>query len=103
MLKNLLDENDKLKINTETVQNFDSLSTKLSLEHKIDIDKTSESDEDNDMSDISIEDVVDCYEFVKTVPEPTKVLISENSVEFARSSKDHNKVLKEEVVVYRKI
>ncbi|XP_052627050.1 uncharacterized protein LOC128133591 [Lactuca sativa] len=58
--------------------------------------------EDNDMSEISVEDVVDYSEFVKTEPETTKFVISENSVEFARSSKDRKKVLKEKDVVYRK-
>ena len=37
MLKNLLDENDKLKIKTETMQKFDSLNAKLSSKTKINI------------------------------------------------------------------
>ena len=39
MLKNLLHENDKLKLKAETIQKFDSLSTKLSSENKIDVEK----------------------------------------------------------------
>ena len=45
MLKNLLDENDKLKLRTETVQKFDSLNAKLSSENKIDVENASELNE----------------------------------------------------------
>ncbi|XP_023734201.1 uncharacterized protein LOC111882066 [Lactuca sativa] len=58
MLKQLLDEKDKKQINT------------------------SEFDEDSGMSEISVEDKVDCSEFVKHEPLQVKDLISENSVEF---------------------
>ena len=57
-------ENDKLKIKTETVQKFDSLSTKLSSENKIDAENASELNEDDDKSEISVEDEVDCSEFI---------------------------------------
>ena len=77
MLKNLLDENDKLKLRTETIQKFDSLSANLSSENKIDVENASELDEDDDMSEISVEVEVDCSEFVKSEPENHKNLISE--------------------------
>ena len=86
MLKKLLDEKDKEQIKSETVQKFDSLSTKLSSENKLDVKNVSEFDDESDMSKISIEDHTDCSEFVKTEPSPAKVLISQNSVEFARIS-----------------
>ena len=41
MLKNLLAENDKLKIKTETMKKFDSLNAKLSSETKINVENTS--------------------------------------------------------------
>ena len=103
MLKNLLDENDKLKIKTETIQKFDSLNAKLSSETKINVENTSEFDEDDDMSEIYVEDEVECSEFVKTKPKPTENLIFENSIEFARLSQNKSKVMKEKVVVYQKV
>ena len=66
MLKNLLDENDKLKLRTETIQKFDSLNANLSSENKIDVENASELNEDDNMSEISVEDTVDCSEFVKS-------------------------------------
>ena len=101
MLKNLLD--DRLKLRAETIQKFDSLSTKLSSENKIDVENASELNEDDDMSEISVEDEVDCSEFVKSEPENHKNLISENSVEFARLSQNKSPILEEKVVVYQKV
>ena len=103
MLKNLLDENDRLKLRAETIQKFDSLNANLSSETKIDVENTSELNEDDDMSEISVEDLVDCSELAKNEPKSHKNLISENSVEFARSSTDKSKVLKAKVVVYQKV
>ena len=88
ILKNLLDENDRLKLRAETIQKFDSLNANLSSENKIDVENTSELNEDDDMSEISIEDLVDYSELAKNEPKSHKNLISENSVEFARSSTD---------------
>ncbi|XP_023766538.1 uncharacterized protein LOC111915062 [Lactuca sativa] len=76
MLKNLLDENDRLKIKTET---------------------------ESDTSEISVEDEVDYSEFVKTEPKLIKVLISENSVEFARISQNKPKILNAKATVYPKV
>nr|KAJ0226213.1 hypothetical protein LSAT_V11C100043120 [Lactuca sativa] len=78
MLRNLLDENDKLKIKTENTHKFDSLSAKLSSDNKMNVENSSEFDEDSDMSEISIEDEVDCSEFHKSEPKSAKPLISEN-------------------------
>ena len=103
MLRNLLDENDKLNIKTETMHKFDSLSTKLSSENKMNVENSSEFDEDTDMSEISVEDEVNCSEFLKSKNKPEKSLISENSVAFIRMSKENSKVLKETVVVYEKV
>ena len=103
MLKNLLDENDKLKLRTETIQKFDSLNANLSSENKIDVENASELNEDDNMSEISVEDTVDCSEFVKSEPENHKNLISENSVEFARLSQQKSPILAEKAVVYQKV
>ena len=103
MLKNLLDENDKLKLRTETIQKFDSLNANLSSENKIDVENASELNEDDDMSEIYVEDEVDCSEFVKSEPENRKNLISENFVEFARLSQNKSPILEEKVVVYQKV
>ncbi|XP_023742939.1 uncharacterized protein LOC111891079 [Lactuca sativa] len=103
MLKQILDENDKKKIKYYIVQMFDSLNTNLSSESKLDVENTFEFDDNSDMCEISVEDEVDCSEFVKSEPEPTKVLISENSVEFARFSEVKSKVLKEKATVFREL
>nr|AGM34082.1 hypothetical protein [Lactuca sativa] len=102
MLKNLLDENDRLKLRTKTVQKFDSLNAKLGSENKIDVENAFEHNEDDDLSEIFVKDVVDCSEFVKSEPETHKNLISENSIEFARSSTDKTKIFKAKAVVYQK-
>ncbi|XP_052621094.1 uncharacterized protein LOC111908797 [Lactuca sativa] len=64
-------------------------------ENKINVDNKSKFDDDSDMSEISVEDEVDCSEFVKNEPCVAKVPISENSVEFARLSENNPNVLKE--------
>lgn len=58
------------------------------------LETTSEFDEENEMSEISVEDEIDCSEFLKSESETTKSLASKNFVEFARISKDKSKVLK---------
>ena len=103
MLKNLLDENDRLKIKSETIQSFDSSNAKLISENKMNIENTSEFDEESEMSEISVEDVVDCSEFMKSETENEKPLISENSVEFGRLAKHKEKKLKEKAMVYQKV
>ena len=50
MIKNLLDENDKIKIKIETIQKIDSSNAKLSSENKINLETTSEFDEESEMS-----------------------------------------------------
>ena len=67
------------------------------------VENTSEFDEDSDMSEISVEDEVDCSEFLQSEPKPEKDLISENYVEFDRMSKDKSKVFKEKAVIYQKV
>ncbi|XP_023755002.1 uncharacterized protein LOC111903469 [Lactuca sativa] len=79
-LKN--DEIDADVYNCEAVK-FNSLNAKLSLENKIDVENAFEFDENDDLSEIYVEDEVDCSEFVKSEPELVKNLISENFVEFA--------------------
>ncbi|XP_052621713.1 uncharacterized protein LOC128127298 [Lactuca sativa] len=93
MLKLLLDENDKLKIKTETLKSFESSNAKLMTEHKINIGSTSEFDDKSETSEISVEDVINCSEFLKSETETEKLLISEKSVEYA---------VKEKAVVYQK-
>lgn len=85
------------------MQKFKSLSTKLSSENKKNVENTSEFDEDSDMREISIADEIDCSKFVKSETEPTKGLISENSVEFPRISLDKSKVLKQKAMEYQKV
>ncbi|XP_023745845.1 uncharacterized protein LOC111894012 [Lactuca sativa] len=111
----LIKKEDKVDIdgyNCESIvssnENFDAYKIgldkiELSSENKINVENTSEFDKDSDISEISVEDEVDCLEFVKSETEPTKGLISKNSVEFARMSQDKSKVLKQKVVVYQKI
>ena len=67
------------------------------------LENTSEFDEESEMSEISVEDVVDCSKFMKSETENKKPLISENSVEFARLSKDKQQKLKEKAMVYQKV
>ena len=50
-LRQLHDENDKLKIKTENVQKFDSLSSKLSSDNKLNVENMSEFNEDTEMSE----------------------------------------------------
>ncbi|XP_052623142.1 uncharacterized protein LOC128128382 [Lactuca sativa] len=103
MLKNLLDENDRLKIKSETIRTFDSSNAKLCLDHKINVENTLEFNEDIDLCEISVEDVVDCSEFLKSETEKEATLISENSVAYARLSNDKSKKLKEKAMVYQKV
>ncbi|KAL7605619.1 hypothetical protein Lser_V15G17082 [Lactuca serriola] len=78
---------------------FDSLSTKLSLDNTLNVENVSEFDGGSDMSEISMENEVDCLEFVKSEPKPAKSLISKNSVEYFCISENGSKVLKEKATV----
>ena len=78
-------------------------NAKLTSENRMNLDTTSEFDEESEMSEISVEDVVDCSAFMKSETENEKPLISENLVGFARMSKDKPQKLKEKVVVYQKV
>ena len=80
MLKQLLDENDNKQIKTDTVQKFDSLNANLSSEIKLNIESSDEFDEDSDMSDISVEDVIDCSKFVKIESQFAKAHISKKII-----------------------
>nr|KAJ0211572.1 hypothetical protein LSAT_V11C400222650 [Lactuca sativa] len=55
------------------------------------------------MSEISVEDEVDCSKFMKHETENEKPLISEKSFEFARLSKEQKPKLKEKALVYQKV
>ncbi|XP_052619752.1 uncharacterized protein LOC128126067 [Lactuca sativa] len=103
MLKQLLDENNKKQIKSDTIHKFDSLSAKLNSANKINIESTSEFDEDSDMSKIYVEDEIDCSEFVKNEPERVKYLISGNSVEFVCISQNKRKTLKAKATVFPKV
>ncbi|XP_052625810.1 uncharacterized protein LOC128132855 [Lactuca sativa] len=103
MLKNILDENDRQKIKTETIQTFDLSNAKIVQDNKINLDNSSEFDVESEMSEILVDDEVDCSKFMKHETENEKHLISENSVEFARLSKEQKPKLKEKVVVYQKV
>ncbi|KAL7609655.1 hypothetical protein Lser_V15G12997 [Lactuca serriola] len=103
MLKNILDENDRQKIKTETIQTFDLSNAKIVQDNKINLDNSSEFDAESEMSEILVEDEVDCSKFMKHETENEKPLISENSVEFARLSKEQKPKLKEKAVVYQKV
>nr|KAJ0189254.1 hypothetical protein LSAT_V11C800435370 [Lactuca sativa] len=103
MLKDILDENDRLKIKSDMIHSFDQSNAKLASDNKIDLENTSEFDDESEMSEISVEDVVDCSEFMKSKNENEKPLISENSVEFAQLAKDKEKKLKEKAMVYQKV
>lgn len=59
------------------------------------LETTSEFDVESEMSEISVEDEIDCSEFLKSESETSKSLVPENYVEFARISKDKSNVLKE--------
>nr|KAJ0210411.1 hypothetical protein LSAT_V11C400174660 [Lactuca sativa] len=80
MLKDILDENDRLKIKTETIQTFDESNAKIVKDNKINLDNSSEFDVESEMSEISVEDV-----------------------EFARLSKEQKPKLKEKALVYQKV
>jgi len=77
------------------------MSKKLSSEEALKTENDSEFDE-SEMSEISVEDVIDCSVFTKEKEIPTNKLISEHSVEYARLSNEGN-VFEEKVIVFPKI
>ena len=79
MLKNLLEENDRLKIKSETIQKFDSANAKLSSEHKMNVENFSEFDERSEISEILVDDVVDYSKYLKSETDNAKPLITKNS------------------------
>lgn len=50
MLKDILDENDRLKIKSNTIHSFDQSHAKLASDNKIDLESTSEFHEESKMS-----------------------------------------------------
>ncbi|KAI3723670.1 hypothetical protein L2E82_35425 [Cichorium intybus] len=81
---------------------FDSYRVGLEKIEKISLN-VSEFDE-SEMSEISVEDEIDCSVFTKENEEPKKRLISENSIEFVRivENKGSN-VLNEQATVFHKV
>ena len=67
---------DKEQIKYDTVKKFDSLCTKLGWENTLHVENVSEFDDEGDMSDIYVEDEIDCSEFDKSESEQKKILIS---------------------------
>ena len=54
------------------------------------------------MSEISIEDEIDCSTFMKNLDEPKKILVFENSIEFVQIVENQgSKVLKEEATIFQ--
>ena len=103
MLKQLLDENDNKQIKTDTVQKFDSLNANLSSEIKLNIESSDEFDEDSDMSDISVEDVIDCSKFVKIESQFAKAHISKKFIQFARVIQNKPEILKVKATIFPKV
>ena len=104
MLKQILSKKDKQQIKSDSVQKFDSLCTKLSSKNTLKVENVSEVDDDSEMSEIYVEDEVNCAEFVKSESKPKKNLISENSVEYIRVFKNKGStILKEKAAVFLKV
>ncbi|XP_023729721.1 uncharacterized protein LOC111877429 [Lactuca sativa] len=79
MLKQVLDEKDKDKNKSDTVQKFDSLCTKLSSKNTFDTNNVSEFDE-SDMSEISVEDEIDLRSPVQNLKSTPVQCLKPNSV-----------------------
>ncbi|KAI3515898.1 hypothetical protein L1887_14803 [Cichorium endivia] len=103
MVKEYFSENDHEEIKTATLKNFHSLCSKLNSDDTPINENISDFDE-SEMSEISVEDEIDCSEFINNSTDTKKNLISENSVAFARIVE--NKVpqaLNEQATVFPKI
>ncbi|XP_052625831.1 uncharacterized protein LOC128132873 [Lactuca sativa] len=82
----LIKKEDEIISECESIMSLDEIS----VTYKYGLDK--------------IESFIESKEqFIKNEPEPTKPLISENSVEYARVSKEKSKTLKEKAIVYQKV
>ncbi|XP_052625840.1 uncharacterized protein LOC128132881 [Lactuca sativa] len=82
----LIKKEDEIIAECESIMSLDEIS----VTYKYGLDK--------------IESFIESKEqFIKNEPEPTKPLISENSVEYARVSKEKSKTLKEKAIVYQKV
>ena len=66
MLKDILTEEDKQEIKMSSMQKFDLLCKKLKSDNTLNFENISEFDE-NKMSEISVEDEIDCSSFVKNI------------------------------------
>ncbi|XP_052621579.1 uncharacterized protein LOC128127195 [Lactuca sativa] len=93
----LNETSDAYKIGLDKIESFIK-----SKDHK-DMLKNLIDENESDMSEIYVEDDVDCSEFVKNGPLPVKDLISENSVEFTRISQNQPKTLKAKATVFPKV
>ncbi|KAI3700157.1 hypothetical protein L2E82_44776 [Cichorium intybus] len=103
MVKEYLPKNDKEEIKTATLKKFHSLSSKLNFEDTLNTENISDFDESK-MSEISVEDEVDCSVFVNAQTETKRNLISENSVAFARIVENQgSQVLHEQATIFPKI
>lgn len=103
MLKQILDENDKENIKSDAIQQFHSVCTKLSSKKSFDTENVSKFDESN-MSEISVEDEMDCSTFVQNEDVPKKELIFENSVEYVCIVENNGSdVLKPKSTVFLKV
>ncbi|KAI3510079.1 hypothetical protein L1887_25606 [Cichorium endivia] len=100
MVKEYLSENDKDEIKSATLQKFQSLCKKFNSEYTHTCENIFEFDE-SEMSEISVEDKIDCSAFVTKQTEPKKNIISENSVAFARIVENKgSQVLNEQATVF---
>ncbi|KAL7585167.1 uncharacterized protein LOC111912704 [Lactuca sativa] len=97
---------DAYKVGLERIENYiKSKDHKNTLKQLLDENdkKQIKSDTDSDMSDISVEDEVDCSEFVKIESHPAKALISEIFVKFARVVQNKPEILKVKATVFPKV
>ncbi|XP_052626733.1 uncharacterized protein LOC111909749 [Lactuca sativa] len=96
-------DEDKDQIKSDTLQKFDLLCNKLNLENTFNTGNVFEFDE-SDMSEIFVEDEIDCSVFVQNTEEPKKNLISENSIEFICIVENKgSKVLNEKATIFLKV
>lgn len=79
----MLDDKDKERTKSNIAQKFDSLCTKSSSKNTFDTENVSKFHESG-MSEISIEDEIDCFAFVQNEAKPKKNMICENSIDFIR-------------------
>ena len=75
MLTQMLNDKDNEEIKLTSIQKYDLLCKKLSLENTLDNENISKLDE-SEMSEIFVKDEVACSEFVQNDDEPKKNLIS---------------------------